>query len=202
MTGLRTAAREGRLETEGWRVRKDGSRFWANVIIDGIYSDGQLIGFAKITRDITERRAAETRLRQSQKMEAVGQFTGGAAHDFNNLLMAILASLEILRKRLPDDARMLALLDNAMQGAKRGTTLTQRMLAFARRQELKQETVELASSLLICPSCSSVRWGPRSTSKHIFLAIQCTYGQTPINSRPRSSTWRSMDAMLCRREVR
>jgi len=142
--GLRTAAREGRLETEGWRLRKDGSRFWANVIIDAIHSNGRLVGYAKITRDITERRAADARLRQSQKMEAVGQFTGGAAHDFNNLLMAILGSLEILRKRLPNDPRLLALLDNAVQGAKRGSSLTQRMLAFARRQELKQEAVDLA----------------------------------------------------------
>ena len=141
--GLRTAAREGRLETEGWRMRKDGSRFWANVIIDAIHAGGHLVGFAKITRDITERRAAEGRLRQAQKMEAVGQFTGGAAHDFNNLLMAILGSLEILRKRLPNDPRLLSLLDNAVQGAKRGSTLTQRMLAFARRQELKQEAVDL-----------------------------------------------------------
>ena len=142
--GLRTAAREGRLETEGWRLRKDGTRFWANVIIDPITSDGHLVGYAKITRDITERRAAEARLRQAQKMEAVGQFTGGAAHDFNNLLMAILGSLEILRKRLPNDPRLLALLDNAVQGAKRGSSLTQRMLAFARRQELKHEAVDLA----------------------------------------------------------
>jgi PAS domain S-box-containing protein len=142
--GLRTAAREGRLETEGWRLRKDGSRFWANVIIDAIRSGGQLVGYAKITRDITERRAAEATLRQAQKMEAVGQFTGGAAHDFNNLLMAILGSLEILRKRLPNDPRVLGLLDNAMLGAKRGASLTQRMLAFARRQELKQEAVDLA----------------------------------------------------------
>jgi PAS domain S-box-containing protein len=142
--GLRTAALEGRLETEGWRLRKDGTRFWANVIIDAIRTDGHLVGYAKITRDITERRAAEAKLRQAQKMEAVGQFTGGAAHDFNNLLMAILGSLEILRKRLPNDPRLLALLDNAMQGAKRGSSLTQRMLAFARRQELKHEAVDLA----------------------------------------------------------
>jgi PAS domain S-box-containing protein len=142
--GLRTAALEGRLETEGWRLRKDGTRFWANVIIDAIRTDGHLVGYAKITRDITERRAAEAKLRQSQKMEAVGQFTGGAAHDFNNLLMAILGSLEILRKRLPNDPRLLALLDNAVQGAKRGSSLTQRMLAFARRQELKHEAVDLA----------------------------------------------------------
>jgi PAS domain S-box-containing protein len=143
--GLRTAARDGRLETEGWRLRKDGTRFWANVIIDAIHSDGQLVGFAKITRDITERRDAEARLRQAQKMEAVGQFTGGAAHDFNNLLMAVLGSLEILRKRLPNDPRLLALLDNAVLGAKRGSSLTQRMLAFARRQELKHESVDLAA---------------------------------------------------------
>jgi PAS domain S-box-containing protein len=143
-TGLRTAAREGRFEIEGWRVRKDGTRFWANVIIDAIKADGELIGYAKITRDITERRATEARLRQTQKMEAVGQFTGGAAHDFNNLLMAILGSLEILRKRLPNDPRLLSLLDNAVMGAKRGSSLTQRMLAFARRQELKHEAVDLA----------------------------------------------------------
>ncbi|MDP9008075.1 MAG: PAS domain S-box protein [Pseudomonadota bacterium] len=141
--GLRTAARDGRLETEGWRLRKDGTRFWANVIIDSIRADGALVGFAKVTRDITERRATEARLRQAQKMEAVGQFTGGAAHDFNNLLMAILGSLEILRKRLPNDPRLLALLDNAVLGAKRGSSLTQRMLAFARRQELKHEAVDL-----------------------------------------------------------
>jgi PAS domain S-box-containing protein len=142
--GLRTAARDGRLETEGWRMRKDGTRFWANVIIDAVRIDGVLVGYAKITRDITERRATEARLRQSQKMEAVGQFTGGAAHDFNNLLMAILGSLELLRKRLPNDQRLLALLDNAVLGAKRGSSLTQRMLAFARRQELKHEAVDLA----------------------------------------------------------
>ncbi len=141
--GLRTATREGRFETEGWRVRKDGSRFWANVIIDAIRDRGELVGFAKITRDITERRATEERLRHAQKMEAVGQFTGGAAHDFNNLLMAILGSLDLLRKRLPDDRGALALLDNAVQGARRGTLLTQRMLAFARRQELKREAVDL-----------------------------------------------------------
>ncbi|HEY0745328.1 MAG TPA: PAS domain S-box protein [Steroidobacteraceae bacterium] len=144
MRGLRTAAQEGRLETEGWRLRKDGTRFWANVIIDAIHSDNELVGYAKITRDITQRKADEEKLRHAQKMEAVGQFTGGAAHDFNNLLMAVLGSLEILRKRMPDDPKMLSLLDNAVQGAKRGTTLTQRMLAFARRQELKTETVELA----------------------------------------------------------
>ena len=141
--GLETAAREGRFETEGWRVRKDGTRFWANVIIDAIRDRGEIVGFAKITRDITEKKATEGRLREAQKMEAVGQFTGGVAHDFNNLLMAIIGSLELLRKRLPDDPGYRSLLDTAMQGARRGATLTQRMLAFARRQELKREAVDL-----------------------------------------------------------
>ena len=149
---LETAARDGRFEREGWRVRKDGSKFVANVIIDAIRApDGKLLGFAKITRDITERREAERALQtarealfQSQKMDAIGQLTGGVAHDFNNLLMAVLGSLELLRKRLPPDPKMMRLVDNAMQGAQRGAALTQRMLAFARRQELKPAVIDLA----------------------------------------------------------
>ena len=110
---LRTAREEGRFEKESWRVRKDGTRFWAHVILDPIRGEnGEIIGFAKITRDITERREAQRALEaareaffQSQKMEAIGQLTGGIAHDFNNLLAAVLGSLELLRKRLPSDKR-------------------------------------------------------------------------------------------------
>ena len=147
---LETVAREGRVEREGWRVRKDGSRFWAHVVIDAIRDDdGEIIGFAKITRDITERKAGsgeswksrESFPLQAQKLEAIGQLTGGVAHDFNNLLTAVLGSLELLRKRLPDDPRSIALLENAAQGAQRGTALTKRMLAFARNYELKQEVI-------------------------------------------------------------
>ncbi|TCR87666.1 PAS domain-containing sensor histidine kinase [Rhizobium sp. BK376] len=148
---LETAAREGRFEREGWRVRKDGTRFWASVIIDAIHADdGNLIGFAKITRDVTEKRNAQEALDrareelfQSQKMEAVGQLTGGIAHDFNNLLTAILGSLEIARKRVAEMPEVLGLIDNAMQGARRGASLTQRLLAFSRKQELKLESVDL-----------------------------------------------------------
>lgn len=140
---LDAAAREGRFEREGWRLRKDGSRFWANVIIDPIRdADGRLIGFAKITRDISEKRAAQEAIFQAQKMEAVGQLTGGLAHDFNNLLTAILGSLHIARKRaIREDVR--DLIDNAIQGAQRGATLTQRLLAFSRRQELQLVAIDV-----------------------------------------------------------
>jgi PAS domain S-box-containing protein len=150
---LRIAAAEGRFEKEGWRVRKDGTRFWAHVVIDPIRDDGgDIIGFAKITRDITERREAQRELDQtrqalfqSQKLDALGQLTGGVAHDFNNLLMAVLGSLELLRKRLPPDPQAERLLENAVQGAQRGAALTQRMLAFARKQDLTLQGVDVAA---------------------------------------------------------
>jgi PAS domain S-box-containing protein len=151
--GLATAVKEGRWEHEGLRVRKDGTTFWAHVIIDAIRDDqGEVIGFAKVTRDITERKEAQRQLEearealfQSQKMDAIGQLTGGVAHDFNNLLMAVLGSLELVKKRLPYDPRITPLIENAIHGAERGATLTQRMLAFARKQELRLEAVDLAT---------------------------------------------------------
>ena len=148
---LSIAREAGRFDKEGWRLRNDGSRFWAHVVIDPITDDeGEIVGFAKITRDITERAEAQRELEiarealyQSQKMEAIGQLTGGIAHDFNNLLAAITGSLDLLRKRLPYDPRTTPLLENAIQGAERGAILTQRMLAFARKQELKLEAVDI-----------------------------------------------------------
>ena len=152
---LAVAAREGKFEAEGWRMRKEGTRFWAHVVIDPIRTpNGELVGFAKITRDLTERREAQRQLEQtrdalvqSQKMDAIGQLTGGVAHDFNNLLMAIQSSHQLLRKRVGDDPRALLLLDNATQAAQRGVALTQRMLAFARRQELKPEQVDVPTQV-------------------------------------------------------
>ena len=90
-----------------------------------------------------EREAALMQVQEMQKLESIGQLTGGVAHDFNNLLMVILGNLQLLRKRLPDDPRLARLVDGAMQGADRGATLTKRMLAFARRQELRPETVDV-----------------------------------------------------------
>lgn len=141
---LETAAREGRFEAEGWRLRKDGTRFWASVVIDRIQNDmGEIIGFAKITRDITERRQAQEALAQaqealfqSQKMEAVGQLTGGVAHDFNNLLTVIVNSLDLLT-RSTRDARDMRLIESAQRAAERGAKLTQQLLAFSRRQPLQ-----------------------------------------------------------------
>ena len=160
---LAIAAKEGKFETEGWRVRRDGSQVWTHVIIDPIRnSSGNLLGFAKITHDLTERKRAEdekkkaeeslqeTRdaLFQSQKREAIGQLTGGIAHDFNNLLMVIQSSMELLRKRLPEDERLISLVDNATEGVKRGVSLTQRMLSFARRQDLDQKPINLHKLVL------------------------------------------------------
>lgn len=150
---LETARRDGRFAAEGWRLRKDGSRFRASVVIDAIHDDdGRLIGFAKITRDVTEREETQRELEvarealfQSQKIEAIGQLTGGVAHDFNNLLMAIMSGLTLLRKRMPDDPQAERLIENSMKAAERGAALTQRMLAFARRQELKRERVDVTA---------------------------------------------------------
>jgi signal transduction histidine kinase len=90
-----------------------------------------------------EREDALAQVHEMQKMESLGQLTGGVAHDFNNLLMVILGNLQLLRKRVPDEPRFARLIDGAIKGAERGATLTKRMLAFARRQQLKPESVEV-----------------------------------------------------------
>jgi PAS domain S-box-containing protein len=148
---LQTAAAEGRFEAEGWRVRKDGSLFWASVVVDPIRDEtGELVGYAKITRDITERRNAQLelqrahdRLAQAQKMEAIGQLTGGVAHDFNNLLMVVSGQTQLLRKRLEADERGLRALDAIEVAARRGQDLTRHLLSFARRQRLTPAATDL-----------------------------------------------------------
>jgi PAS domain S-box-containing protein len=149
---LATARREGRYEAEGWRRRKDGSRFWASVVIDPIRDDdGELIGFGKVTRDLTERREAQLQLEQSreqlfqaQKMEALGQLTGGLAHDFNNLLTGISGSLDLLRTRVAQGrvGELDRYIGAAQGAASRAAALTHRLLAFARRQTLDPKATD------------------------------------------------------------
>ena len=152
LRALETATRTGRFTAEGWRQRKDGSRFWASVVIDAVRDEnGELIGFAKVTRDLTERREAELELErsraalfQSQKMEAVGQLTGGLAHDFNNLLTGITGSLDLMAARLAQGRiNELERYITAAQGAaSRAATLTHRLLAFSRQQTLEPKAVD------------------------------------------------------------
>jgi PAS domain S-box-containing protein len=152
--GLQTAAREGRFEAEGWRVRRDGSQFWAHVVIDAIRDEkGVLIGFAKITRDITERRQAaelldQTRnaLFQSQKMEALGKLTGGVAHDFNNVLQVLRGNLELLGAR-HDDVWSRSRIGRAIEAVERGSKLASQLLAFGRRQALLPVAIHLGEVL-------------------------------------------------------
>lgn len=150
-----TIAREhGRYEEEGWRVRKDGTFFWASVVIDPIREGGKLVGFAKITRDITERREAQLKLErmqkqlaESQKLDALGQLTGGVAHDFNNLLMIISGSLHTLKKSAGDDPKLKRAV-TAIEGAtKRGASLTSQLLTFARRQSVNPQVIDVAERI-------------------------------------------------------
>src|SRR6201996_780030 len=147
---LRIAREQGRYEEEGWRVRKDGTFFWASVVIDPIREDGRLVGFAKITRDITERRQAQLKLEQmqkhlaeSQKLDALGQLTGGVAHDFNNILMIISGSLHFLRKSAGDDPKIMRAISAIETATKRGATLTSQLLTFARRQSVNPQSINV-----------------------------------------------------------
>jgi PAS domain S-box-containing protein len=143
---LNIAAAKGRYVNEEWRIRKDGTRFWASVMISALRdSSGALRGFVNITRDMTERRQADElrdQLRQAQKMEALGQLTGGIAHDFNNLLAVIVGNLELLGDRVADDEST-RLIDQAMRSAERGADLTRRLLAFGRQQQLRPTRLDV-----------------------------------------------------------
>ena len=152
---LATAATDGRFEAEAWRVRKDGSRFCALVVIDAIRDEnGELLGFAKVTRDITERAEADQKLKEAQehvvaaqKMEAIGQLSGGIAHDFNNLMMIVIGNLETAQRYTKSSAQANPNLDravgNAMRGAQRAAALTSRLLAFSRRQPLDPKPIDV-----------------------------------------------------------
>ncbi|HTT79973.1 MAG TPA: PAS domain S-box protein [Stellaceae bacterium] len=148
---LDAAARDGRFEGEGWRARKDGTRFWASIVVGRILDkDGALIGFTKITRDLTEKKRAEEELEraraalaQSQKMEAIGQLTGGVAHDFNNLLTVIANALDLLSAPTRDAVQRRRIIESAQRAAERGARLTQQLLVFSRRQQLRPQAHDI-----------------------------------------------------------
>jgi PAS domain S-box-containing protein len=148
---LATALSEGKYEKEAWRMRSDGTRFWAHVVIDPIRDDhGKLIGFAKITRDATERRNAQIELEearaalfQAQKLQALGELTGGIAHDFNNLMTVIRGSADLLKRADLAKEKRARYLDAIVETADRAAALTGQLLAFSRRQRLKPEVIDL-----------------------------------------------------------
>lgn len=112
-------------------------------------------------KEVAAREKAQEQLRHAQKMEAIGQLTGGVAHDFNNLLMAVMGNLDLLRKRLPEDPRLHRLVDGALQGAERGASLTQRLLAFARQQDLRAVPVDLGALVRDMSELLERSLGPR-----------------------------------------
>jgi PAS domain S-box-containing protein len=151
---LAHAAGGAPFEAEGWRIRKDGSRFWASVALNAIRDEsGTLVGFAKVTRDVTERRQsqeglrrAQERLAQSQKLEMLGQLTGAIAHDFNNLLMVVGANTQMVKRRLvdPPSLRSVEAIEHA---ASHGETLTRRLLTFSRRQAINPIVIDIRERL-------------------------------------------------------
>ncbi|HVQ08852.1 MAG TPA: PAS domain S-box protein [Allosphingosinicella sp.] len=180
---LATALGTGKYEREAWRVRKDGTRFWAHVVLDPIHDDeGNHIGFAKVTRDITERRKAQEELEearvslmQAQKLQAIGELTGGIAHDFNNLMTVIRGSAELLLKRELGEEKRRRYLDAIIDTADRATTLTSHLLAFGRRQPLKPEVIDLNLRL-----DAFAEMLERTMGSQIEIALDLSPGLRPV----------------------
>jgi PAS domain S-box-containing protein len=141
---LAVALSQGRAEHEGWRVRKDGTRFWAHAIVTPLFDpSGRHVGFAKVTRDLTEPRKLEEQLRQAQKLDAIGSLAGGVAHDFNNLLSVILSYSQLLAESLQPDDPMRADLEEIRAAGQRAADLTHQLLAFGRKQILQPRAMNL-----------------------------------------------------------
>ncbi|WP_394560557.1 nitrogen regulation protein NR(II) [Aquipseudomonas alcaligenes] len=208
---IATALSEGRAHDEGWRLRKDGSRFWALVVLDAIHDEaGNLIGLAKITRDITERHEAQrhldearAQLFQAQKMEALGQLTGGMAHDFNNLLTVIIGSSDLAR-RSDNPERIQTLLASIHEAGLRGRELTANLLTFARRRDLQAQQLDTSSTLRIASALFA-----QALPEGIDLALEIDGTLQPIIVDPNqlemallNLVFNARDAMECRGRIR
>lgn len=173
---IEQALSEGRSQDEGWRVRKDGTRFRALVAIDAIRDErGTIIGLAKITRDITDRHEANLRydalraqLFQAQKLEALGQLSGGMAHDFNNLLTIILGAAK-LAARANNPERLASLLASIEEAGERGAQMTRNLLTFARCEPIPTRVVDLNELLDVAHTFISHAL-PRTMSLDVQLA--------------------------------
>jgi PAS domain S-box-containing protein len=197
---LAAARGDGRFEEEGWRVRKDGTRFWADVVIEAMWNeDNRFIGFAKVTRDITDRLALEKareRLYQAQKIEMVGQFSGGVAHDFNNLLAVVMGSVELISK-LNDDERVQRLLQTAHRAAERGARLTYQLLAYSQRQILQPQVLNINDLIkdfeaLLMHACGESIYLRLNLSPYLWL---CDIDQVQFQSALLSLAVNARDAM-------
>lgn len=165
---LIAAMENGRHHHEGWRIRKDGSLFWAEATLHAVRDDGKLVGFAKITRDRTEQQAAEVELQRTQerlfhaqRVEALGQLTAGVAHDFNNLLTVIEGQSDALLKDAPAASRERRIAELILAATERGKTLTQQLLAFARRQPIKPVAVNPGALVADCRDLLAKSAGPQ-----------------------------------------
>jgi PAS domain S-box-containing protein len=200
---LFAANHDGRFEGEGWRVRKDGTRFWAHVVLDAIRDEtGVLVGYAKITRDITERREtqlalerAQDQLAHAQKMEALGQLTGGIAHDFNNLLTILVGQARMLKTRNLD-AQSLKAIEGIEATVQRGASLTRQLLGFSRRQRLDPQPVVLSERLPGLQNLLSA-----SLPKNVSLLVNVTPDIWPVMADPNELELAIMNVVINARDA-
>ena len=139
----RTISSGGVWRGELLNKKKTGELFWELASIAPVKQGEQITNYVAVKEDITHRKEMEDQLRQSQKMEALGQLTGGIAHDFNNLLAIIIGNLQLLEERLESNPKVREMLQDATWSARRAGELTRRLLAFARRQPLKPDVIDL-----------------------------------------------------------
>ncbi|MBV9505918.1 MAG: PAS domain S-box protein [Acidobacteriia bacterium] len=145
---IQTALRDGRAEDERWHLRKDGSRFFASGVLTPLWrSENELRGFAKVMRDITERKTHEEAMREAQKLESIGLLAGGVAHDFNNLLTGIIGSASLAAEDLAPSLRARGLLEQVIKAGKRAADLTRQLLAYAGKGSITLESFNISDAV-------------------------------------------------------